>query len=91
WRHRAGMPLDVYAPASTGIPTADPSQRRDQFPGIKAYDWFDLALTFDVTKRMTFRLAANNIFDRDPPIVPDSRSRIGLLRGNTIMGYDLLG
>ncbi|WP_216074340.1 TonB-dependent receptor, partial [Acinetobacter baumannii] len=67
WRHRAGMPLDVYAPASTGIPTADPSQRRDQFPGIKAYDWFDLALTFDVTKRMTFRLAANNIFDRDPP------------------------
>jgi len=91
WRHRAAMPLDVYAPADTGIPTADPSQRRDQFPGIKAYDWFDLALTFDINKQMTFRLAANNVFDRDPPIVPDSRSRIGLLRGNTIMGYDLLG
>jgi iron complex outermembrane receptor protein len=40
---------------------------------------------------MTFRLAANNVFDRDPPLIPDSRSRIGLLRGNTVMGYDLLG
>jgi hypothetical protein len=40
---------------------------------------------------MTFRVAANNILDRDPPLIPDSRSRIGLLRGNTIMGYDLLG
>lgn len=91
WRHRSAMPMTVYAPASTGIPALPEGDKRDAFPGIKAYDWFDLALTFDVTKRMTFRLAANNLFDRDPPIVPDSRSRIGLLRGNTIMGYDLLG
>ncbi|WP_245824954.1 TonB-dependent receptor plug domain-containing protein [Sphingomonas azotifigens] len=91
WRHRSGMPRTVYAPASTGIPALPDGDKRDQFKGIKAYDWFDLSLTFDVTKRMTFRLTANNLFDRDPPIVPDSRSRIGLLRGNTIMGYDLLG
>lgn len=91
WRHRGAMPLTVYAPASTGIPALPVADRRDQWPGIKAYNWFDLAVTFDINKRMTFRLAANNIFDRDPPIVPDSRSRIGLLRGNTIMGYDALG
>ncbi|QAY79626.1 hypothetical protein ETR14_00160 [Sphingosinicella sp. BN140058] len=91
WRHRGGMPLDVYAPADTGIPAQDASARRDEYPGIKAYNWFDLALAFDVGKQMTFRLAVNNMFDKDPPIVPDSRSRIGLLRGNTIMGYDLLG
>ncbi|TGX54323.1 hypothetical protein E5A73_09465 [Sphingomonas gei] len=91
WRHRSGMPMTVYAPADTGIPDLPDSDRRDQYPGIKAYDWFDLALSFDVNKQMTFRVAANNIFDRDPPLVPDSRARIGLLRGNTIMGYDLLG
>ena len=91
WRHRGGMPLDVYAPADTGIPEQPASARRDQYPGIKAYNWFDLAFSFDVNKKMTFRLAANNIFDKDPPLVPDSRSQIGLLRGNTIMGYDLLG
>jgi outer membrane receptor protein involved in Fe transport len=91
WRHRSAMPMTAYAPASTGIPALPEGDKRDAYPGIKAYDWFDLALTFDVNKRMTFRLAANNLFDRDPPIVPDSRSRIGLLRGNTIMGYDLLG
>jgi len=91
WRHRSAMPTTAYAPADTGIPALPEGDKRDAYPGIKAYDWFDLAFTFDINKQMTFRLAANNIFDRDPPIVPDSRSRIGLLRGNTIMGYDLLG
>ena len=91
WRHRGPMPLTFYAPASTGIPESPESDRRDQYPGIGAYNWFDLAFSFDINKQMTFRLAANNILDRDPPIVPDSRARIGLLRGNTIMGYDLLG
>ncbi len=90
-RHRSGMPTTFYAPADTGIPVQDESARRDQYPGIAAYDWIDLAVGFDINKRMTFRIAANNLFDRDPPLVPDSRSRIGLLRGNTIMGYDLLG
>lgn len=91
WRHRGGMPLTVYAPEDTGIPAQDASQRRDDYPGIDAYNWIDVALGFDINKRMSFRLAANNLFDRSPPIVPDSRARIGLLRGNTIMGYDLLG
>ncbi len=91
WRHRGAMPLDVYAPADTGVPQVAAGELRPDFPRIRAFNWFDLSLAFDVTKQMTFRLAANNIFDRDPPIVPDSRSRIGLLRSNSIMGYDLLG
>ena len=84
WRHRGAMPLDVYAPLDTGIPAAAPAARRDQYPGIGAYNWFDLSVAFDVAKQMTFRVSANNIFDRDPPIVPDSRSVIGLLRSNSI-------
>ncbi|WP_311732272.1 TonB-dependent receptor plug domain-containing protein [Sphingomonas carotinifaciens] len=91
WRHRGPMPLDVYAPTDTGIPAASPNARRDQYPQIGSFNWFDLGFTFDVSKQMTFRLTANNILDRDPPIVPDSRSVIGLLRSNSIMGYDLLG
>lgn len=91
WRHRGAMPLDVYAPADTGIPTASADARRDQFPGIGAFNWFDLAVTFEVARDMTFRLAANNIFDRDPPVVPDSRSVTGLMRTNSIHGYDFLG
>ncbi len=91
WRHRGAMPLTFYSPADTGIPRQDESARRDQYPGIGAYNWIDLAFSVDVNKQMTFRIAANNLFDRDPPLVPDSRSTIGLLRGNTIMGYDLLG
>jgi len=82
------MPTSLFARRT---PAQDESARRDQYPGIDAYEQIDLALSLDINKRMTFRLAASNLFDRDPPIVPDSRSRIGLLRGNTIMGYDLPG
>ena len=91
WRHRAGMPLAVYAPADRGVPAQPDDTKWTDYPGIKAYNWFDLSLAVDVTRQMTFRLAANNIFDIDPPLVPNSRERIGLLRTNTIMGYDLLG
>jgi outer membrane receptor protein involved in Fe transport len=91
WRHRGATPLTFYAPVDTGIPVQSPEARRDQYPGIKAYDWFDLTVGFDIAKQMTLRVTANNIFDRDPPIVPDSRATIGLLRTNSIMGYDLLG
>ncbi|KQT32903.1 hypothetical protein ASG29_08950 [Sphingomonas sp. Leaf412] len=91
WRHRGGMPLAVYAPADRGVPEQPDDTKWTDYPGIKAYNWFDLSLSFDVSKQMTFRLAANNIFDIDPPLVPNSRERIGLLRTNTVMGYDLLG
>ncbi|MEH3102615.1 MAG: TonB-dependent receptor plug domain-containing protein [Sphingomonas phyllosphaerae] len=91
WRHRGGMPLAVYAPADRGVPAQPDDTKWTDYPGIGAFNWFDLSLSVDVTKEMTFRIIANNILDRDPPLVPNSRERIGLLRTNTIMGYDLLG
>ncbi|WP_343283948.1 TonB-dependent receptor plug domain-containing protein [Sphingomonas longa] len=91
WRHRAGMPLGTFAPADRGVPAQPADTKWTDYPGIGAFNWFDLSLSFDIAKRMTFRLTANNILDRDPPLVPNSRERIGLLRTNTIQGYDLLG
>ena len=91
WRHRGPMPLATFAPASTGIPPQSDDTKWTDYPGIGAFNWFDLSLSVDVTRQMTFRLTANNILDRDPPLVPNSRERIGLLRTNSIMGYDLLG
>ncbi|MDJ0276756.1 TonB-dependent receptor [Sphingomonas sp. 2R-10] len=91
WRHRGAMPLATFAPASTGIPPQSDDTKWTDYPGIDAFNWFDLSLSFNVAKRMTFRLTANNLFDTDPPLVPNSRERIGLLRTNSIMGYDLLG
>ncbi|NYD90190.1 TonB-dependent receptor [Sphingomonas melonis] len=48
-------------------------------------------MSFDIAKRYTLRASVNNLFDRDPPLVPDSRSTLGLLRANTMFNYDLLG
>ena len=44
-----------------------------------------------MAKRFTLRIAVNNLFDRDPPLMPDSRNVLGLLRNNTLFRYDLLG
>ena len=92
WRHISPMTIDYNAadPVALGIPVTA-ADRRTTYAGIKAYDYFDLALTFDVGKRFTLRFSANNIFDRDPPLVPNARNLLGLLRNNTLFNYDLLG
>jgi len=64
---------------------------RETFYRIGAYDYFDLSLNFRVQKSFSFRIAANNILDKTPPILPNSYD-IGLSRANTISArYDSLG
>jgi len=65
--------------------------RRTTYAGVKAYDYIDLSTSFDIDKRFTFRLSVNNVFDKDPPLIPNSRSVLGLLRSNMMFDYDLLG
>ncbi|MFN4113918.1 MAG: TonB-dependent receptor domain-containing protein [Sphingomonadaceae bacterium] len=55
---------------------------------ISDYSWFDLAATADVTENFSLTLAANNLFDKNPPLVGGSFSS----NGNTYAGmYDTLG
>ena len=55
---------------------------------IKAQSFFDLALTARLTDKYNFRLGANNIFDKSPPIVGNTVSA----NGNTFpQMYDSLG
>ncbi|MEH3121831.1 MAG: TonB-dependent receptor [Sphingomonas phyllosphaerae] len=90
WRHTSAMTIGYNAPADTGIPR-NAQEVRSFYTGVPAYDYIDLSTSFDVAKRFTLRLAVNNLFDRDPPLLPDSRSTLGLLRSNTLFRYDLLG
>ena len=90
WRHQGPMTITFNAAADTGIPYGA-ANRRSTYNRIDAYDYFDLATTFNVAKRFVLRLAVNNLFDRDPPLIPNSRSELGLLRNNTVFRYDLLG
>jgi iron complex outermembrane recepter protein len=62
-----------------------------QFPNdkkIKAQSFFDLTLTARLTDKYNFRIGANNIFDKSPPIVGNDVSA----NGNTFpQMYDSLG
>ncbi len=90
WRHIGPMTIVYNADPSTGIPI-DAPQRRRFFTGVNAYNYLDLSTSFDIAKSFTLRVSVNNLFDRDPPVIPDSRNLLGLLRNNTMYNYDLLG
>ncbi len=55
---------------------------------ISSYSWFDLSATADVTENFSLTASANNILDKNPPLVGGSYST----NGNTYAGfYDTLG
>lgn len=56
---------------------------------FKAYNYFDIAASYNISKNLTARLAINNLFDKDPPI-SDAGAPFG--NGNTYpVVYDALG
>jgi len=59
---------------------------------IPAQSYFDLSLTARIADKYQFRLGANNIFDREPPIVGGEVSNAPFGNGNTFpQVYDALG
>jgi iron complex outermembrane recepter protein len=71
------------------------AQGPNSFPGnrvLPAQSFFDLALTARIADRYNFRLGANNIFDRSPPLVAGDVSAPPGGSGNTFpQMYDALG
>jgi outer membrane receptor protein involved in Fe transport len=89
WRHLG--PLTNVSNSGEESLGWTPDAVRTTFYRIEAYDYFDLALNFRVDRSFSFRIAANNILDKTPPILPNSYN-IGLSRANTISArYDSLG
>jgi outer membrane receptor protein involved in Fe transport len=60
---------------------------------IPAQSYFDLAVTARVADKYTFRIGANNLLDREPPVLTQTASPIGSFgNGNTYPGiYEPLG
>jgi len=68
-----------------------PERERTSYYHIAPQNYFDLALNFAIDKAFSLRLIANNLLDKNPPIVPDSYN-VALARTNTIPSrYDSLG
>jgi len=59
---------------------------------IPAQSYFDLALTARIADKYNFRIGANNLLDKDPPIVGGEVSNAPFGNGNTFpQVYDALG
>ena len=56
---------------------------------VPAVSYFDLAVTWQVTKELELRAGMANVFDKDPPIISDLITGTGT--PNTYNSYDLLG
>ncbi|MHA6720726.1 TonB-dependent receptor domain-containing protein [Sphingomonas sp. RS6] len=89
WRHLSGL-TNVTNSGDPALGWVEGGER-ETFARIPAYDYFDLALSFRVNQNYSFRVSANNILDKTPPILANSYN-YGLSRSNTLSArYDSLG
>lgn len=99
WRHLSGSKLDLNqldnpvlsaSCGSSGLPCPDPYDAH-----LPAYDYFDLAVAWDITKGLQLRAGVNNLFDKSPPVVDSANYSISPTpfgNANTYPGvYDVLG
>lgn len=107
WRHKARVTWDspwnvglslawrYFGKVEQETASSNPTLAGAVQPGharIKAQNYFDLAATFRMADHYTFRIGANNLFDRDPPVI-GSQALPGVTgSGNTFpQVYDALG
>lgn len=68
-----------------------PDNFRNTYARIAPQSFFDLALTWNIARQFAFRIIANNLLDKNPPIIPNSYT-VALSRANTApQRYDALG
>lgn len=85
WRHLGKVDLDQFSNDADLSTDTTPDSRGN----IKAFDWFDVTATANVTDNLRLLLGVNNIFDRDPPLIP---AAYGTDNANTWAGtYDPVG
>ncbi|MBO9516948.1 MAG: TonB-dependent receptor [Porphyrobacter sp.] len=87
WRHLSQAKVEFLNPSSTLAGNTNTLDDK-----IKAQDYFDLTLTADLGKNLTWRLGATNLFDKDPPLVTQAACASTFCNGNVYPGtYDPLG
>lgn len=92
WRYFGKVKSDLLnpSPATAGTTGAFGSH-------IPSQSYFDLSASFTVGDHYNFRLGANNVFDRQPPLISNggatgSQCAVTFCNGNTFPGvYDSLG
>lgn len=82
WRHMGKIELETVL--RPGI--------FDAFEKIKAYNYIDLAVAWDMNSIVSFTGSVANVFDEDPPIIGNETGTTAYNTGNTFpSSYDVLG
>jgi outer membrane receptor protein involved in Fe transport len=97
WRYQDSVTLDSLDsnPNLQNTSASGPSPGGVARPGLaklNARSYFDLSFTAKVGDNFNFRLGANNILDKDPPLTGSQACPAGPCNGNTFPGvYDAIG
>ena len=107
WRHQMRVGLETkmglgfslrwryFDPVKQDRTSTNTNLKGTTQPGnlrIPAVSYFDLAMTANVGDHFKFRIGANNILDRTPPIVGNPACPAGSCNGNTFAQvYDSIG
>lgn len=84
-----GIPLDQPAPGNTA---ASYNSILPAFRGVKAYDWFDLAVKFDINENFQMSVLVENLFDKQAPLLGAGVAGTSFNNGNTMpTTYDVIG
>jgi iron complex outermembrane recepter protein len=85
WRHLGAVDVDEFSDDIDLSAEENPDGRAN----IDAFDWIDVTASANLTERFRVLLGVNNIFDRDPPLMP---AALGGDNANTWAGsYDPVG
>lgn len=97
WRYFGSVTLDAVDPNpnlsdSSSSGPAPGGVARPGSAGFDAQSYFDVAFTWAVGDHYEFRLGANNVFDKEPPLTGSQSCPAGFCNGNTFSQvYDALG
>jgi len=89
WRYIGGVSQD----ADTGNPLlANPNYKYDAYNAqISSQSYLDMEVTWHPTKILTVRAGANNILDKDPPLLVTQTGLVAGGAANTSDAYDIFG
>jgi len=90
WRYFGAVNIDANSPDPDLGGGAGTYTKFDK--NIPAYNWFDLAVTYDLFKNLELRAGVDNIMGINPPATDTNNSPLPYGNGNTFPGdYDYLG
>ena len=85
WRHVGSVKNEITA-GEPGLPSGTPAALNAE---VNGQNYFDLTLQAEINEHFTWTIGANNIFDKEPPLLG---SQPGPTNANTFAGFwDTLG